>query len=350
MPSHIDTALAFLEGNSSDLRDAHRAYRVLMRHSHLTDYFQGGKQVLVRELRNGPKQYPRVPYIGMTTLQEQAYCEWYCTHLYEGAGEVVELGTFLGSLTKSMVNGLRANPRSAARERKVRVYDLFWWDFIMEGCVKGTAYEGMCKEGDWFVEDYRRSIGAWIDRTDVQQADLTKFAYDQKPVEFLMVDVMKYEKLCVNVLRQFFPALLPGEGILFHQDYLHFYEAWVHVIQFLLRDYFEPVTPIDGSGAFVFRCLKEVPADLCTLRAPLKDSWSDVLVEEAFAWSKGIVGEENQAVVTAAHVMMYAHLERWELAEGIYRKFGGLFPDSPAMAELRAYFEHRFHRILPDVE
>lgn len=36
--------------------------------------------------------------------------------------------------------------------------------------------------------------------------------------------------------------------MLFHQDYLHFNEAWIHVIQFLLREYFEPLTAIDGWG------------------------------------------------------------------------------------------------------
>lgn len=346
MSSDLQHALAFLEGRSTDLQTAHLSYRVLLRHAHLTDYFQGGREVLIRELRKGPPIVPRVPYFGMTTPQEQAYLEWYCTHLYEGAGEVVELGTFLGSLTKSMVNGLRANPAEAVRARKVRVFDLLWWDFVMVACVKGTAYENFAKEGDWFEEAYKKSLRSWIDRVEVNQADLTAAAYDQKPIEFLMVDVMKYEKLCVNVLRQFFPALIPGKGILFHQDYLHFYEAWVHVIQFLLRDYFEPILPIEGSAAFVFRCTREVPPEACVLKSPLTESWSNDLVEEAFAWSRSIVGAAHEPIVHSAHVMMYAHLERWEEAERAYRDHAAKFADNYSVVDLRDYVRDNFGKML----
>lgn len=347
MPSNIDIALAFLEGRPESLREAHRAYRILMRHGHLTDYYQAGVGVLVNELRKGPKEIWRAPYFGMTTLQEQAYCEWYCTHLYTGSGALVELGTFLGSLTKSMVDGLRANKETKALNRKVQVYDLFFWDFVMEACVKGTPFEGCRREGDWFVDFYRESIRSWIDRVDVHQADLTQHVYRGQPIEFLMVDVMKYEKLCVNVLRQFFPALIPGKGILFHQDYLHFYEAWVHVIQFLLRDHFRPITPIDGSGAFIFQCVKEIPREKCLLQPPLSETWSDELIDEAFAWSQGIVGLDHQHAVFASHVMMYAHLNRWDNAERVYRDGIGSHPaDSHAIKGLLSYVESQFGRNL----
>lgn len=320
MSEVIDRALGVLEGRITDLPEVHRAHWVLMRHPYLTDYFQAGRQVLINELKKGPRPLPRVPYFGMTALQEQTYCEWYCSHLYEGAGAIVELGTFLGSLTKSMVNGLRANPAAGASSRKVRVFDLFYWDHVMTACVRGTAYEGFCREGEWFTEKYKDSLRAWSDHTDVSQADLSKFTYDNEPIEFLMVDVMKNDQLCANVTQQFFPALIPSKGILFHQDFLHFYESWVHVIQFLLKDYFEPLAAVDGSGAFVFKCVKAVPESACNMNFPLKDSWGDDLIEEAFDWSRGIVGEQNRSAVDAAQVMMYVHLGRPENAERTYRE------------------------------
>lgn len=45
----------------------------------------------------------------------------------------------------------------------------------MDSCVKGTAYEGMCEPGDWFIEKHKRCIAGWIARVEVRQADLTKF-------------------------------------------------------------------------------------------------------------------------------------------------------------------------------
>jgi hypothetical protein len=345
--SYVDDAIAYFEGRIDDPRIVHRTYWLLLWHAHLTDYFQGGREVLLNELRSGPQQVRRQLYFGMTTLQEQAYCEWYCTHLYKGDGAIVELGTFLGSLTKSMVDGLRANPLPAARARKVQVYDLFWWDFIMAGRVQGTAYAGLRREGEWFDDQYRDCIRAWSDRVAVHKADLTQHIYGGEPIEFLMVDVMKYEALCTQVLRQFFPALRPG-AILFHQDYLHFYEAWVHVIQYLLRDYFRPLTPIDGSAAFIFQCTRAIAPDACTLARPLAASWSDDLIEAAFAWSKGVAGADNLPAVQAAHVMLYAHLGRWERVDQAYRAHAAAHAGHREVLALRAHLAQQLQHRLPE--
>lgn len=335
--SYLQDAIEFFEGKELDLRRQHRIYWLLLDHSQLTDLYQAGREVMLRELRNGPQKNRRKSYFGMTTLQEQAYCEWYCAHLYRGEGEIIELGTFMGSLTKSMVDGLRANALEAARCRKVEVYDLFYWDFVMKACVAGTVYEDYCQEGDWFEEMYRRSLQSWIDRVEVHQADLTKFSYNGDAIEFLMVDVMKYESLCTQVTREFFPKLIPGTGILFHQDYLHFYEAWVHVIQYLLRDFFEPVTAVDGSGAFVFRCTKALSKADCTLTAPLSENWENDLIESAFDWSEHIVGDGARHTVAAARIMMYVHLKRWDEAHKAWAKAAPQYPDSHAFADLKRY-------------
>src|SRR5439155_16209513 len=47
--------------------------------------------------------------LGMTSMAEQAYCEWYASHLYTGKGKIVELGAWLGALTIALATGLWRN-------------------------------------------------------------------------------------------------------------------------------------------------------------------------------------------------------------------------------------------------
>ncbi len=46
---------------------------------------------------------------GLTTKEEQLWCEYYCEKYYRNRGDIVELGPWLGSLTRSMQNGLTRN-------------------------------------------------------------------------------------------------------------------------------------------------------------------------------------------------------------------------------------------------
>ncbi|MCD8481414.1 MAG: hypothetical protein LR015_01280 [Verrucomicrobia bacterium] len=149
---HKDLAQQHFAGADIPEPALHALYSLLMEHPRITDLFQGGGDLVAKFIQplTPTGIVYKQPYFGMTTVQEQAYCEWYCSQIFSGTGAVVELGSFLGSLTKSMVDGLRANPTLATRRSKVLVHDLFWWDFVMEACVQGTPYQGCCKEGDWF--------------------------------------------------------------------------------------------------------------------------------------------------------------------------------------------------------
>ncbi|MCD8481415.1 MAG: hypothetical protein LR015_01285 [Verrucomicrobia bacterium] len=199
-----------------------------------------------------------------------------------------------------------------------------------------------------FVEFYRRCLRPWIDRIEVRQADLTQFEYEQQPIEFLMLDVMKYEGLVKQVTPQFFPCLIPGKGVSVQPGLSAFYESWVHVIQYLLKDCFTPLTPVYGSGAFVFKCVKQVPLHLCLWDKPLAETWSDALLEEAFAYSHHICRDGLEFAAAAAHVMMYVHFNRLEQAKRLYRQYAPAFSDSHSFKELYDYCLHSLQINLKD--
>jgi hypothetical protein len=331
---------SFLRGELRDLRQAHQLHEILVRYPQITDL------KIASPDEDGPIEAIGAPrarevYFGMTTPREQAYCEWFASHLYKGVGDWVELGTFLGSLTKPAVRGLEANSDPNVKDKKVRVYDLFYWDPVMVNTVKGTLLEGCCDEGDWYVDFYKEYISDVIRRVDVQQTSLTDFRYSGEAIEFLIVDVMKYERLVANVLQEFFPCLLPHDGYVFHQDYLHFYEGWITLSMYRLRNYFSHICTIEGSMGVVFQCRTAIPPEMVSFpekSAEIDRDW----IDEAFDWSFGLIDGKHHHEIAATKVMMLVHSERWDDAKRLYAEYCGRYAGSPAMADLHQYVsKHR---------
>jgi hypothetical protein len=321
-------------------RREHELYQVLLDYPQLTERRRGGAgdsaSALCESL--GPRQ-SRKRHVGMTSPEEQAYCEWFASHLYHGAGEWLELGSFLGSLTIPSALGLDSNPRPSARFKKIRVFDLFLWDSVMSSSVQGTAFEGCCKEGDSFLDLYRKNIAAVAHRVEVTQTDLVNYRYTGEPIEYLMVDVMKYEALAANVLKQFFGRVLPGVGYVFHQDYLHFYEGWITLSMYRLREYFTPVCEVRDSAAVVFRCVRQAPESKLVFpldSAAISRDW----IEEAFDWSSSVVGEEHRHEVAATKVMMLVHSRRLEEAGRLYRESVKKYPGSYSFGWMTEYLKN----------
>jgi hypothetical protein len=212
----------------------------------------------------------------------------------------------------------------------------------MSSSVKGTAFEGCCKDGDCYVDLYRKTIAAVAHRVEVNQEDLVAYRYSGDPIEYLMVDVMKYEGLVANVLRQFFGRVLPGVGYVFHQDYLHFYEGWITLSMYNLRKYFTPVCEVRNSAAVVFRCVRQAPES--ELLFPLdSEQISREWIEDAFDWSFSVVGESHHHEVAATKVMMLVHSKRLEDAARLYREYFKRYPESYSFGWMAEYLKADRH-------
>jgi hypothetical protein len=246
---------------------------------------------------------------GMTSRAEQAFFRNYAERVYSGKGEIVDLGSWLGSTTIPLARGLRRNPRG--RGRRVQAYDQFVWQEWME------PYAGHLQRrytpGESFLDEFRRRIGRDRTRIDVHAGDLRLAATPEFPIEFLLVDVMKSWDLARVVVERFYPRLIPGDGLLLHQDFKHYYTPWIHLIQWRFRDCFVPECDVPNTGSFVFRLVRplSVAGDwLETLRAADDDE-----IERAFDYSRSLVPDGSRASVAAAQVMLWIHRGRRDRAE-----------------------------------
>lgn len=243
--------------------------------------------------------------LGMTSPSEQAFLEWYASTAFAGVGAMLDLGSWLGSSTISLARGLALNPQTAATLQTIHAYDLFSWRPTMVTWVKGTKWEGRLKDGDSFLPLFEELIA---DHPAIKPhaGDLCKMTWAGGPIEFIHVDAMKSWPLAKAIVRNFFTALHPAEGVIVHQDYIHFYESWIHIMQYRLREHFQKVHQVPSSSSVVFALTKPVtPADAARV-CDLPD-WTDAEMDAAFAWSCEQVSAGHHGHIRSAQAMAYVH-------------------------------------------
>lgn len=243
--------------------------------------------------------------VGMLVEQE---CDWFRTYAadtYSGAGAMVDLGCFVGSTTISLAQGLGVN--RTAKAAKIHAYDRFLWEDWMQSWWEAKGFAPPELEGGSFLPEFLKRTSPWKDQIIVHPEDLAVSRWDDGPIEFLLVDVMKSSDLAESITRNFFSFLVPGQSYIAHQDFAHFYTSWIHLLQFRLRDSFAVVADIPKSGTVVFRYLKhfspEAVGDLSMTSATVEE------IEAAFDYSLGLVSDSKKPNVVAAKAMAYLYRE-----------------------------------------
>jgi hypothetical protein len=255
--------------------------------------------------------------LGMTSKSEQKYCARYGQEIYSGAGEVADLGCWLGSTTLSLLEGLLKNPAFVNSERKVYAYDLFIWFEWMNESTAGTDLLSKYKEGDNFVAEFEKRISKHSSRIEICAGDLVELGWNGKPIEFLLIDAMKTWELANGIVKHFYPSLISGKALILHQDFAHHFAPWIHVLQWKFRDYFEFAEEVPRSQTLVFRLVKAIPVELLQ---PVYgfESFTDEDVNEAFAYAMKLVSAEKLPNVAAAKVMWYIHQEKFTQAKKVW--------------------------------
>jgi hypothetical protein len=250
------------------------------------------------------------PPVGMTSPFERDYLEDYAARVYSGAGAIVDLGSWLGSLTIPLLAGMERNPAAANAGADLHAYDLFQWADWMKPLQLSNA-DGPLQPGDTFLPEFVRQVGPYDHhkRLLIHAGDLARLGWCGRPIELLVVDVMKYWDLANCVVHDFFPCLIPGRSYVFHQDFCHYYTSWIHLIHYRLRDHFEKVASLPESGTVVFKHTSAFPLESLRRTYSFAD-FSDSEVEAAFEFSLRQVDADQLArrqAVMAAKVMVSVH-------------------------------------------
>jgi hypothetical protein len=260
--------------------------------------------------------------LGMTSGNEQTFCRNYAREIYTGAGEIVDLGCWLGATTIAFAKGLRRNRRLTPKQRRKRIhsYDLFRWHPTMDREVRGTPLEGKFREGDSFLSEFNQRTAAWNEYFSLHVGDLKTAPWTDGPIELLFVDAMKWPDTAAFIVKNFYPHLRPGISLVAHQDFGDFFTGWIHLIHYRLRDYFEFFQEVKKSATVVFKLKTAIPSALLDQDCFLEHA-SHEEITAAFDYSASLVSGSMQERIAAGRAMAHLHRGEPEFAKKVILEF-----------------------------
>ena len=190
----------------------------------------------------------------MLALPEIATLYMLAKDYYSGEGEIIDLGPLLGVGTNALARGLVDNRKALLKEKRIHSFDLF----LAKGM--GSVITESSRSGSVF-DRFLRNNSDYLDYISITPGDLLNVTWDRAPVEILFVDIAKSWALNTQVIRQFFPYMIPGKTVVVQQDYVHFAEYWIPLTMERFADYFEHLYFVFGSTS-VYRLKKEIPNHL----------------------------------------------------------------------------------------
>lgn len=254
--------------------------------------------------------------LGLTTAPERQYYFHIAANRVDGRGAVIDLGSWLGSTTAWLAQGLAANSSEAVRHTTIEAYDLFTWSSDYDAfSPRGFRFS----HGESFLPLFRANVRPWLKQIRIHEGDLAQVTW-KGPVELILNDAAKSWRLAERIWLQFVTQLVEG-GFLIEQDFKHHYCPWLHLVHFRFRQHFTLDHDVAGGATTAFRLKQSIRhEDVAPAFSP--KSYDADECDEAFAWAARLVDAAWRPVIQAAHAMHYVHLADSESARRVFEQIG----------------------------
>ena len=136
---------------------------------------------------------------------------------FRGGGEIVDGGSFFGSSTVALAQGVRDNDRFDDR-KVIHAYEL---GFLPEPESGQTTKSFVGQEytfGESFVPILETNTAPFQDLVELNIGDLLEHEWDGRPIEICFIDVCMTAELNAHCAKQFYPHI-PVGGYLVNQDF-----------------------------------------------------------------------------------------------------------------------------------
>ena len=228
----------------------------------------------------------------MTTDRELCFLENYARYSYTGAGDIVDLGCWLGATSFVLARGVADNQKRDWDHPPIDAIDRFVWEQWMDDIARRIALPKQHRVGDSFVEEARAVLQPYERLVRLRSLDLLKGKPHPRPVEFLFIDAMKSWALADRISHNYFPRLIPGRSFVVQQDFADTAPvvATNHLVMWRLRDRLVPVYHVPSSCSVAFFCMADVPSS--AIGKVASERFSPDEIAQAFDWGAGCVSSE----------------------------------------------------------
>lgn len=190
----------------------------------------------------------------MLSPKERKLYMWLAEHWATGAGEIVDLGCFVGGSTALLAEG----QRRAGRASTIHAYDRFRAN---DAIKKSMLYPAGIPpfESESILALSKRLLAPWAPAVVFHQGAIEDKIWTGGPIEILTLDASKTTASMDRMAELFFPSLIPGRSIIVQQDFLHWKQPWIAVQMERFADWFEPIIQVP-QATMVYLCTRPVDA------------------------------------------------------------------------------------------
>jgi hypothetical protein len=211
---------------------------------------------------------------------------------------IVDAGCFLGGSTAALLAGVRDRDETWAGP-PVASYDLFRVEaYTMRKFFRDDSEAAV---GASFRKRFDANVARFGVPHVVHEGDITRIGWAGGPIDVLFLDVLKSWEINDAVLRDFFPALVPGRSVIVHQDYAGGYMPWIAITVELMRDSLLLLDWMEW-GSHVFFVEREIPPDVIRRGASALDVATrfeliDRAISRADGWVRGMLEIDRTALI-----------------------------------------------------
>ncbi len=274
---------------------------------------------------------------------------------YLGKGHIIDAGSFFGSSTVSLAEGLKANrffrSISARIAQPIVSYDIGFLPAPPGAKTPITREFGKHSYtwGESFVPILKENIAGHDDVIDLRIGDFLEETWPAKrPIEICFIDLAKTNDLNVRCFRQLFPAFIPGRTLLVQQDFFFDRLPWIKVLMGHVAEHFEWLGQAGPSALYRYR--SKIPAEKYAI-----DPYTDLPVEQRIACHgtathPGLSPRRELSVALSLCYLLEAGQgprEALDELRSVRERFAGLVAATPKLQSRIERAETQFARGLP---
>lgn len=176
---------------------------------------------------------------------------------YSGRGAIIDAGPLMGATTFSLARGLADNNRVDEDKKRNAIYsfDLFIADSYYSRFLEVAPLTPT------LLHEFMRINRDYLDYIVPHQGDFLQWKWPEAPIEILFMDLAKDWNLSDHYIQTMLPRLIP-DGVLVQQDYVHFFEYWIHMTMEHFADDFDFCGAMYGATAY-FRLKRPLSQKKC---------------------------------------------------------------------------------------
>jgi len=187
---------------------------------------------------------------GMITPEERRLLYWLARRYFDGAGAMIDAGSYLGASTVALAAGLR-DRGDIVPPGPLIAYELFE---VNEPMLKWLPRDPRIELGGSFRARFDDNVAGYEPWISLIAGDIREHPWDGGPIEVAFIDIAKSWELNDFVIANFFDQLIPGKSVLIQQDYVGEHHPWIHVTMEYFAEYFELVEMFEvGSAVYLLR-------------------------------------------------------------------------------------------------